>query len=131
MYVMAFGDLVNAARKTSTQHRAPTIAQNDLADALTEEVKAPAQQKKDISYKDSEIKGFVPGQRTFGARTNLDPKHGSIIRNISSQSDMNKQNDYGGVTWEECKHRKSSTGKDFCAEYHSLCYKDKCKKARK
>ena len=88
-------------------------------------------EKKDVSYRDSEIKGLVPGQRTFGSRQNFDEKHGSIIRNISSASDMNRQISNMGVSWEECKHRKSSLGADYCAEYHSRCYKDKCKRARK
>ena len=148
---MAFRDLVNSAKKNTPTQRTPTIAQNDLADALTEDPK-PTPQKQDISYKDqanqgfagpvnlrvykdSEIKGFVPStsstqRRTFGERTSSDPRHGSIIRNIASTSGTNAQN-FGGANWEECKHRKSSTGKDYCAEYHSICFKEKCKRARK
>jgi hypothetical protein len=86
--------------------------------------------KKEISYKDSEIKGFVPGQRTFGSRTSENPQHGSIIRNISSQSSTNSQTP-GNASWNECKHRKENTGKDYCAEYHSLCAKEKCRRAKR
>jgi len=131
MYVMPFKDLVNSAKKSAPQRSIPTspAQPKNLVEAAES---APAKvAKQDISYKDSEIKGFVPGQRTFGSRQNNDPKHGSIIRNISSESDMNKQINNMGVKWDECKHRKSNSGKDFCAEYHSLCYKEKCKKARR
>ncbi len=145
---MPFKDLVSSARKSTPTRSVPTSpAQPKNLVEAAEETK-PAVAKKDISYKDqanqgfagpvkqrfyedSEIKGFVPGQRTFGSRQNNDPKHGSIIRNISSESDMNKQMNDMGVKWDECRHRKSNSGKDFCAEYHSLCYKEKCKKARR
>jgi hypothetical protein len=86
--------------------------------------------KQDISYRDSEIKGFAPGQRAFGSRQSFDERHGSIIRNISSASSANSQT-YGDTNWENCKHRKSSDTKDYCVEYHSQCFKEKCKKARK
>jgi hypothetical protein len=151
MYVMAFRDLVNAAKKNSPDKVIPTAPMQPKNLVEATESEKPVS-KKDISYKDqanqgfagpvnhrvykdSEIKGFVPStsgtqRRTFGERTSSDPRHGSIIRNIASTSGANAQMS-GGANWEECKHRKTSTGKEFCAEYHSICYKEKCKRARK
>ena len=127
---MALRDFAKDIKKnTPVQKSAPSIAQNDVADALMDEPKS-APQRQDISYKDSEIKGYVPQQRTFGSRQNTDSRHGSIIRGIASESSMNSQ--VGGqASWEECKHRKNSQGRDFCSEFHSLCAKQSCKRARK
>ncbi len=127
---MGFSDFAREARKnTLVQKSSPKVEQNDISDAIMDEPKE-APKRQDISYKDSEIKGYVPQQKTFGTRMNSDPRHGSIIRGIASESSSNSQT-IGGVSWEECKHRKNSSGRDFCSEYHSLCAKQSCKRARK
>jgi len=127
---MGFGNIVKDIRKTPIPVKStPSIAQNDVADALMDEGKAPTQ-RQDISYKDSEIKGFVPQARSFGARADNNPKHGSIIRGISSESSTSSQMG-ATATWEDCKHRKTSQGRDFCSEFHSLCAKERCRRARR
>jgi hypothetical protein len=122
---MGFGDLVKEIKKNNAQ-RVPSGKPENLVEATE---RTPIQ-KKDISYKDSEIKGFVPSQRTIMSRQNLDSRCGSIIRNIASESSIHSQT-CGETTWEQCKYRKNSNGKDFCSEYHSLCAKENCRKARK
>ncbi len=130
---MAFGDLVNAAKKNTPQKNIPSspaqasnlIEVEDMVAETKVEVK-----KKDISYKDSEITGLRPQQRVFGSKTTNDPRHGSIVRNISHESDINSQMETN-ATWQECKHRKEGFGKDYCKEYHSICYKEKCNRAKK
>ena len=89
-----------------------------------------AAEKQDMSTNDTEVTGFVPQARTFGSRTNSDPNHGSIIRNIESQSNSNMQTS-GDATWVDCKHRKADSGRDYCREFHSLCAKDKCRRAKR
>jgi hypothetical protein len=132
---MAFRDLVNTAKKTVTQRAQPQnlAGQSNPMDTSGEsQASRTMVEKRDISYTDSEIQGFVPSQRTFGARnTTSNPAHGSIIKNIASQSNINQQSG-GNATWQECRHlKKSDFGKDYCAEYHSLCAKDRCNRARK
>ncbi|MFA5125563.1 MAG: hypothetical protein WC462_00990 [archaeon] len=122
---MSFGDFAREAKKNTPQ-RIPSGKPENLVEAAESQ---PAQ-KKDISYKDSEIKGFVPQQRTSMSRKNIDSRCGSIIRNIASESNIRSQTG-GEATWEECRHRKNSNGRDFCSEYHSLCAKENCRKARK
>ena len=132
---MAFGNLVNAVRKAVPQKAAP---QNNNTMIETNERNSDLQmtkvtpQRKDISYTDSEIQGFVPSQRGFSPRNNnSNPAHGSIIKNIASQSNVNQQSG-GNTTWQECRHlKKSDFGKEYCSEYHSLCAKDRCNRARK
>ncbi|MEI7960996.1 MAG: hypothetical protein WCI04_01550 [archaeon] len=87
-------------------------------------------ERQDISNTDTEVTGFVPQARTFGSRSSSDPKHGSIIRNIATQSNSNQQS-FGDATWVDCKHRKADSGRDFCREYHSLCAKDRCRRAKR
>ncbi len=108
---------------------APKIAQNEMSDAIMENPK-PTVQKQDISYKDSEIQGFVPQQRTFANKQNNDPRCGSIINNIANASSSNSQRG-GDTSWENCKFRKTNSGKEYCAEFHSLCAKTGCRRARR
>ena len=128
---MGFGDLAREVRKNNPVKKMPSVEQNDMVDALAE-TKNPKQEtkKQDISYRDSEIQGFVPMGRSNSSRQSVDTRHGSIIRNIASASNTNSQSG-GEVNWEECKHKKSSMGKDYCAEYHSLCAKNNCRRARR
>lgn len=128
---MAFRDLVSAAKKNSPQQNIPSSPSrpSNLIEA-SENSKAnqkTTSAKKDVSYKDSDITGFVPQQRSFVSRTSTDARHGSIIRNISAQADQNRQVGGGNVTWQECKFRKESMGRDYCTEYHCFCYKERCR----
>jgi len=131
---MALKELTGDAKKNTPQRSIPTAPMQP--GNLIEAAEGPAPRKassgkKDISYIDSEIKGFVPQERHFGSRnTASNPAHGSIIRNIASQSSTNSQAG-GNTTWEECRHRKNNSGKDYCTEYHSLCAKENCRRARK
>jgi hypothetical protein len=126
---MSFGDFAREAKKNTPKIEFSGKPEGIAENLLAEEEK-PAVKKQDISYKDSEIKGFVPQARSSGSRQSFDSRHGSIIRNIASESNINSQ--VGGeATWENCRHRKSNSGRDFCAEYHSLCAKNACRKARK
>ena len=126
---LGFGDIARDVRKNIAQQKvAPKIAQNDITDALMENPK-PTIQKQDISYKDSEIQGFVPQPRTFSARQN-DPRCGSIINNIANASSSSSQRG-GDTSWENCKFRKTNSGKEYCAEFHSLCAKTGCRRARR
>jgi len=140
---MGFGDIVNSARKNAPQksnQTAPIRANNLIdaegqAEALQEkthdgEVIVPRIEKKDISYKDSDITGFVSQPRTASRNAQINSAQGSIIRNIAAESDRSSQ--LGATTsWQECTHRKEGFGKDYCQEYHSICYKEKCSRARK
>lgn len=126
---MGFGDFAKEVRKT-TAKMVPSGKAENLIEAAENALPQTPVKKQDISYKDSEIQGFVPQGRSSMQRQSMDARHGSIIRNIASESNMNSQ--VGGeANWENCKHRKTNSGKDYCAEYHSLCPKEKCRKARR
>ncbi|MCX6804111.1 MAG: hypothetical protein NTY48_06125 [Candidatus Diapherotrites archaeon] len=134
---MGFKDIISAAKKNTPQRSVPTspMEPKNLVDVAENEASMgkTTAEKKDINYADSEIKGFIPQQRTFGSRnttSNANAACGSIIRNIASQSNMNLQTG-GNTNWNECTHRKEGFGKDYCKEYHSICYKEKCTRARK
>jgi hypothetical protein len=127
---MGFKDFVAAAKKNSVPQKTPSIGtQQNIIDA-SEAPSAQKAAKQDISYRDSEIQGFVPQQRSSMGRTNVDARCGSIIRNIASESNMSSQMG-GDATWENCRHRKTNSGRDYCAEYHSLCAKHSCRRARR
>jgi len=126
---MALRDLARDARK-NTPAMVPSGKAENLIEAAEGTQTKTHVPKQDISYKDSEISGFVPTQRSFGSKQSTDARHGSIIRNIASASNVSSQVS-GDATWEECKHRKNSSGRDFCAEYHSLCAKGNCRRARR
>ncbi|MFA6064742.1 MAG: hypothetical protein WCW44_00545 [archaeon] len=130
---MGFGDIARDIKRNPLPVKtAPKVEQNDITDAIIDGEKSSTAsvQKQDISYRDSEIKGFVPQARFFGSRLNNDPKHGSIIRNIASESNSSSQMG-ATATWEDCKHHKNQSGRDFCAEFHSLCAKERCRRARR
>ena len=48
---MSFSDFARDARKNTPPQRTPSIAQNDISDALMENPK-PIVEKKDVSYKE-------------------------------------------------------------------------------
>ena len=142
VFSMGFRDFVNTTKKSSAAIAAKqTVAssqniidgesgQIQIRTALGETKPAPQrQEKQDISYRDSEIQGFVSQSKGF-SRQSTDDRHGSIIRNIASESNRSSQMG-GGTNWEQCKFHKNSAGRDFCAEFHSLCAKSNCKRARK
>lgn len=58
----------------------------------------------------------------------MNDKHCNIIKNvvIESQSGV-----YSPATWKECRYMKEEGGRVFCREYHSLCGKEKCGRARR
>ncbi len=127
---MAFGNIVKDVKKNVLpQKSTPSIAQNDMTGAIMDNPK-PKAEKQDISYKDSEIQGFVPQPRSFGSRQNSDPRCGSIIKNIANASSSSSQMG-ADTSWENCKFRKTNSGRDFCAEFHSLCAKTGCRRARR
>jgi hypothetical protein len=126
---MSFSDLAREAKK-NTPTRIPSGKAENLIEASEQTTKAHVE-KKDISYKDSEIKGFIPGERRFVSRTNSDPRYNSIIRGIASASESEKQSNFGGASWQDCKYRKTSDAKEYCQEFHSLCAKDNCRRARR
>ncbi len=141
---MAFRDIVTAAKKPAVYRAPPTPLPSNTANIIDAEAQVEALQekahdgetvvphveKKDISYKDSEITGFVPKPRTASRNAQVSSAHGSIIRNIAAESDRSSQ--LGATTsWQECTHRKEGFGRDYCKEYHSICYKEKCSRARK
>jgi len=127
---LGFGDIARSMRRNDAQAKAaPKIAQNDMTDAIMENPR-PAAQKQDISYKDSEISGYVPQQKSFGSRQNSDPRCGSIIKNIANASSSSSQMG-ADTSWENCKFRKTNSGKEYCAEFHSLCAKTGCRRARR
>ena len=127
---LAFGNIVKDVRKTvPVQKSTPQIAQNDMTDAIMENPR-PTVQKQDISYKDSEIKGYVPQPRTFTSRQSTDPRLGSIINNIVNTASSSSQMG-ADTSWENCKFRKNNSGRDFCSEFHSLCAKTGCRRARR
>jgi len=126
---MPFKDLVASARKTDAK-RVPSGKAENLIEAESIAEKKVVE-RKDISYKDSEIKGFVPGERRFVSRAGSDPRHNSIIRGIASESEAGKQGGFGATTWQDCKFKKTSDNKDYCQEFHSLCAKENCRRARR
>lgn len=113
-------------RKNNLQQKnTPKIMQNDISDALLGE---KTSKKQEINYSESQITGFSPSQKNYSSSTTADPRHGSIIRNITSASNSTLYKEMN-TTWENCKYRKNSSGMDFCSEYHSLCAKEKCRRA--
>ena len=56
----------------------------------------------------------------------VDARHNNIITNIIQDSKLKPR---GNTSWEECKHKKETDGTTYCTEFHSLCGKDKCKRA--
>lgn len=124
---MAFGELAAEIKK------APALKaeKKDISYADQSEIRDFTGPAKRLFCSDSEIQGFAPQQRAFGSRTSSDPKHGSIIKTIASQSSQNQQSG-GNAKWDECRYlKKSDFGKDYCTEYHSICAKDNCRRARK
>jgi hypothetical protein len=62
------------------------------------------------------------------SKQKVDDKHCNIIKNvvIETQSGV-----YSPTTWRECRYMKEEGGRVFCREYHSLCAKEKCQRARR
>lgn len=59
-------------------------------------------------------------------RQKIDERHGNIIANVIRNSGTDSR---GNVSWEQCKFKKESDGNVYCKEFHSLCGKDRCKRA--
>ncbi|MDD3083656.1 MAG: hypothetical protein PHP82_01400 [Candidatus ainarchaeum sp.] len=55
----------------------------------------------------------------------IDERHGNIIANVIRESG----NDGQKTSWENCKYKKECDGIIYCKEFHSLCGKEKCKRA--
>ena len=56
----------------------------------------------------------------------IDDRHNNIIANIIQDSNTKT---HGRTNWECCKYKKDSDGNVYCTEFHSLCGKEKCKRA--
>ena len=56
----------------------------------------------------------------------VDERHDNIIANVIKDSNTKPR---GSTTWENCKYKKEDCGTVYCTEFHSLCGKDKCKRA--
>jgi len=56
----------------------------------------------------------------------VDERHNNIITNIIQDSKIKPR---GNISWDECKHKKETEGNTYCTEFHSLCGKDRCKRA--
>ncbi len=56
----------------------------------------------------------------------IDNRHGNIIADVIRGS-----NDTfcGNATWENCKYKKTVDGNTYCTEFHSICGKERCKRA--
>ena len=54
--------------------------------------------------------------------------HCNIVANVIKQSGTTTR---GDTTWDCCKHKKDANGTIYCTEYHSLCGKERCKRATK
>ena len=68
-------------------------------------------------------------RRPIGNNSNgqkVDERHNNIIANIIQDSNTKPK---GTTNWEGCKHKKDSDGATYCTEFHSLCGKEKCKRA--
>ena len=64
----------------------------------------------------------------FGqTKQNIDERHCNIIANVIQESGMQGQK----TSWENCKYKKEKDGNIYCTEFHSLCGKEKCKRATK
>lgn len=56
----------------------------------------------------------------------VDDRHNNIISKIITDSNTKRG---GNTNWECCKYKKDSEGVVYCTEFHSLCGKEKCKRA--
>jgi len=61
-------------------------------------------------------------------RQKVTEDHCNIVANVIKQSGTTTR---GDTTWECCKHKKDANGTIYCTEYHSLCGKERCKRATK
>jgi hypothetical protein len=52
----------------------------------------------------------------------------NIVANVIKQSGTATR---GDTTWKCCKYKKEVNGIIYCTEYHSLCGKERCKRATK
>jgi hypothetical protein len=61
-----------------------------------------------------------------GNKQQIDERHGNIIADVIKSSG----NCYGQrTTWEKCRHVKVDGPNTYCKEFHSLCGKERCKRA--
>lgn len=127
---MAFRDIVDSAKKNTPQRSvSPSSRGSDLIGVK----EMGTGRKGEINVTGvggSGVAGFGPRQGFIGGKSSSDPRHGSIVRKISQESDLNSQMETN-ATWQECKYRKEGFGRDYCQEYHSLCYKEKCARAKR
>ena len=61
-------------------------------------------------------------------RQQVNDNHCNIVANVIKQSGTTTR---GDTTWECCKYKKDAEGTVYCTEYHSLCGKERCKRATK
>lgn len=61
------------------------------------------------------------------SKQKIDDRHGNIIANVIKQSNIPSSSN---TNWENCKYKKDCDGTIYCTEFHSLCGKDKCKRAQ-
>ncbi|MDD4250663.1 MAG: hypothetical protein PHX27_00545 [Candidatus ainarchaeum sp.] len=79
---------------------------------------------------DFEKEYFARNQETRIINTNsrqaVDERHCNIIANVIHQSGASIN---ANTTWQNCKHKKECGGQVYCQEFHSLCGKERCKRA--
>lgn len=122
---MGFGEIIKDIRNQKNSSK-----ENYANKPITsEQPHKPIYGKKiEKNYDDAQL--ISPqNQSTYFKPTSSDPRHGSIIKRITKNSGEN-QNYCESVTWVECKHLKKRVDLEYCTEYHSLCAKEKCKRAK-
>lgn len=102
---------------------------NNSTKEMIEEIKEQTQENEEVEIKE---KPKMIGDDDIISRPRskqpVNDKHCNIIKNvvIESQSGV-----YSPATWKECRYMKEEGGRTFCREYHSLCGKEKCGRARR
>ncbi len=146
---MAFKSFVEDAKKTNALMQQKTVYQRaspeKIIDASSGQIPREqiSQMKEELnSIAKSSLNTPIRGERigfdevieerprraNFNHAQKIDPRHGNIIANVIRESGSNFS---GNVTWKECKYMKEDGCNTYCREFHSLCGKDKCKRATK
>ncbi len=113
--------------KASTVNQ--TEALNNSTKEMIEEIKEQTENNEEVESKE---KPKMIGDEDIISRPrskqSVNDKHCNIIKNvvIESQSGV-----YSPATWKDCRYMKEEGGRVFCREYHSLCGKDRCGRARR
>jgi hypothetical protein len=73
-----------------------------------------------------EIEESRPNENFSTNNQKIGKNHCNIVANVIKQSGSTFR---GDTSWDNCKFLKVSDGNYFCTEFHSLCGRERCKRA--